>query len=185
MSNPTKVNTFPYDYTSKGTASQATFKQYAASVPGTATNFDSLNNTIQVSDGTSFTSTLTAFEYSYSFARDGGASGAIALKGPALPVGFRIMQGYWTPRTAITSGGSAQISIGTSSSATTNLLAAAVLGTNGTVGPKATVPVFATPANSVRVTAESQPVMNVTVDTLTGGEAKLVLIGFMDVADNG
>jgi hypothetical protein len=94
------------------------------------------------------------------------------------------MNAYFCPSVAFTSGGAAQISIGTATGTPANVLAAAILGTNGTTGPKACIPDFATPADSIRITAATTPVIGITVAALTAGSGKLVLNGFMDVQDS-
>ena len=78
-----------------------------------------------------------------------------------------IIDGYYDVTTAFTSDGSAQISLGTSTSATTNLKSAAVLATNGTSGRKILVPDFHVNGitNIVDISADGAPVLAVTVQT--------------------
>jgi hypothetical protein len=83
----------------------------------------------------------------------------------------------------LTSAGAAQISWGTSSSATTNLLAAAVLGTNGTANGHQGIPDTATVADWVKITAEGAPVMAITVAALTAGRATFIIEGFVNATD--
>lgn len=118
------------------------------------------------------------YMYTYDFATNGGAVGAIELDGPELVGPVDVIDGYYDVTTAFTSGGAAQISLGTSASATTNLKGAAVLGTNGTAGRKILVPDFHANGitNIVDVSADGQPVINVTVADLTAGALELFLI---------
>lgn len=118
------------------------------------------------------------YSYSYDFATDGGAVGNIVLNGPKLQGPIDIIDGYYDVTRAITSDGSAQISLGTSTSATTNLKAAAVLGTNGTAGRKILVPDFHVNGitNIVDISADGAPVMAVTVAALTAGAFELFLV---------
>lgn len=118
------------------------------------------------------------YSYSYDFATDGGAVGNIVLNGPKLQGPIDIIDGYYDVTTAFTSDGSAQISIGTSTSATTNIKSAAVLGTNGTTGRKLITPDFHANGitNVVDLSADGAPVLAVTVADLTAGALELFLV---------
>jgi len=181
-------NTVPYDYVTPGITGISADSESLASVGADAERlpfgYCTSNNQLATSYAGVTVGVAPMFQYFYDFATDGGAQGAIKLRGPKLPANFRVLNAVFEPTTAITSGGSAQISVGTSGSATTNLLAAAVLGTNGTAAPKLCVPDWATVADSVKVTDEVEPVINVTVADLTAGRATLTLFGYFSVPDS-
>lgn len=183
----TNVNSKPYDYKTAGAsgiyAASSSVEQTASSGSIVAEVFNTNDCVLAKSTGGVTATYGLTFVYYYDFATDGGAVGNVTLRGAPLPVGFRVVNAIWEPTTAFTSGGSAQISLGTSSGAATNLLGAAVLGTNGTTGPKQGVPDWATVADSVKVSVESQPVLAVSVAALTAGAGVLVLQGYCSVAD--
>lgn len=183
-----KKNTLPYDFVTNGTTGVhdrlgGSVEDLTSGGIEIATTLNTTNNSLNVSHAGITQSYLPAFQYFYNFATDGGAIGNIVLRGPKLPANFRITEAIWEPTTAFTSGGSAQISLGTSTGAVTNLVGAAVLGTNGTTGPKAGLPDWATKGDSVKVTVESEPVLAVSVAALTAGAGTLVLYGYTSVAD--
>jgi len=169
--------------TGVGATSGSTDSLSAANSDALITTFDTVNKTVSVAYSGTTVTLATKYLYTYDFATDGGAVGNITLKGPALPANFVITNAVFYVGTAITSAGSAQISWGTSSSATTNLLGAAVLGTNGTAGGHQGVPDAATVADWVKTTAESAPVMAITVAALTAGRATFVIEGFVQTTD--
>lgn len=126
---------------------------------------------------------LKQAEYYYNFATDGGATGNITLRGPVLPATAVICGGRYYVTSAVLGGGSAEFSIGTAASvSTTNLVASAVLGTNGTAGKHAIIPVM-TSATDIALTINSSPVMAVSVAALTAGSYKLVLWYFTQEVD--
>lgn len=183
-----KKNTLPYDFVTSGTT--GTYDPDGGSVQdlvngGTeiATVLNTNNSSLAISHAGVTTSFLPAFQYFYDFATDGGAVGEFVLRGPKLPANFVIMNAIWEPTTAFTSGGSAQISLGTATASATNLVGAAILGTNGTTGRKQGVPDWATVGDSVKVTVESAPLLKVTVAALTAGAGTLVLFGYVGSAD--
>lgn len=157
--------------TSMRTFAPATANYLLAS---TNSNSGSLVVTVNTRTGLHQYSVTRSCEYAYDFATDGGAVGNITLRGPQLPSTARVFGGFWEPTAAFTSGGAAQISLGTATGTPANLLAAAVLGTNGTTGIKAIIPVF-TAATTVSLAAAASPVIGVTVAALTAGTGKLTL----------
>lgn len=184
----TKKNTLPYDFVTNGTTGVydpdgGSVQDLASGGTEIATVLNTNNNSLAVTHGGITQTFLPAFQYFYDFATDGGAVGNIVLRGPKLPANFRILNAVWSPTTVFTSGGAAQISLGTSTSAATNLLGAAVLGTNGTAGPKQGIPDFATVGDSVKVTVESAPVLAITVAALTAGKGVLTVFGYTEAVD--
>lgn len=181
-------NTIPEDFVTSGTT--GVYDPDGGSVHDLtgggnviATTLNTNNNSLNVTHAGITQSFLPAFQYFYDFATDGGAVGNIVLRGPLLPANFRITEAIWSPTTAFTSGGSAQISLGTVAATPANIVAAAVLGTNGTVGPKAGIPDWATKGDSIKVTVASAPVIGITVAALTAGRGTLVLYGFTESED--
>lgn len=184
----TKKNTLPYDFVTDGVTGVydpdgGSVQDLVSGGTEIATVLNTKNNSLAVSHAGITQTFLPAFQYFYDFATDGGAVGNIVLRGPKLPANFVIMNAIWEPTTAFTSGGSAQISLGTGTATATNLVGAAVLGTNGTTGRKQGIPDWATVGDSVKVTAESTPVLAVSVVALTAGAGTLVLFGYVGSAD--
>ena len=104
----------------------------------------------------------------YSFATDGGAISTITpTDSDMIPINAIIVGGTVNATTAVTSGGSATVGMGTSAgSTTTSLLAAtakASLSLNAVINA---VPVFATP---VKMTAAGQITFTVATAALTAG----------------
>ena len=114
------------------------------------------------------------YSYTYDFAVQGGAVGAIELDGPPITAPCDIHNGYVKVTTTVTSGGSATLAFGTSASAATNLETATAIGTIGTVGKKA-LAVDGALANSITLSATGQPVMTVGTAALTAGKLELIL----------
>jgi len=85
------------------------------------------------------------FEHNTALAGHPLTQGTVELYGTPIPKASVVLPGHFVVQTAYASGGSAQISLGTkkksdgSNISTTNILAAAVLGTNGTAGNHATL----------------------------------------------
>jgi hypothetical protein len=184
-----KKNTLPYDFVTSGVTGISdpdggSVQDLVSGGTEIATVLNTNNNSLAVSHAGITQTYLPAFQYFYDFAVDGGAVGNIVLRGPKLPANFRITHTIWEPTTLFTSGGSAQISLGTSTAAATNLVGAAVLGTNGTASPKVGVPIWGTIGSSVKVTAESAPVLAVSVAALTAGRGVLTVFGYTSVADS-
>lgn len=121
--------------------------------------------------------------YEYDFATDGGANGTITLRGTGpIPANFVVTQGNYFVSTVITGAGT--VSFGTATGTPANLLAATAIGTMGTAGSKALLPIQATVASHISVTAESAPVMVIASGPLTAGSLTLVLEGYFTGIDN-
>lgn len=104
----------------------------------------------------------------YDFAVDAGAQGLITLaSSDVIPAGAIMLGGTINPTTALTSGGSATIAIGTSAgSAANSLKAATAVASYSLDALLNVVPVFATP---VKMTADGTITITVaTADLLTG-----------------
>lgn len=121
--------------------------------------------------------------YEYDFATDGGANGTITLRGTGpIPANFVVTQGNYFVSTQITGAGT--VSFGTATGTPANLLAATAIGTMGTAGSKALLPIQATVGSHISVTAESAPVMVIASGPLTAGSLTLVLEGYFTGIDN-
>jgi hypothetical protein len=100
--------------------------------------------------------------------------------GDPLPAGATVVRGFYDSPAGggvggiLTSGGSAQISIGLNI-AFADLKAAAVLGTNATVGPLDTLSTGLVAAFQKKLLKPTQPTVNVTAAALTGGRFYLFL----------
>jgi len=114
-----KINTIPYDFTTPGLATagdgSSTLTVLAESGDIIGTIFDTLNKKVSFSTGGTTVPLAPQYEYAYDFATDGGAIGAIVLRGAKLPANFVVEDARWNPTVAFTSGGAAQISLGTRS----------------------------------------------------------------------
>lgn len=115
----------------------------------------------------------------YDFATDGGAVGAINLRGDKLPSGARVLSTYIDVATAVTSGGSATVSLGTE--AATDVRAAATLAT----APK--LDTVASPLGAItrataatKLTADRHVVATVAVAALTAGRFS-VLVEYIEL----
>lgn len=184
-----KKNTLPYDFVTDGTTGVydpdgGSVQDLVSGGTEIATVLNTKNNSVAVSHAGITTTFLPAFQYFFDSAVDGTAVGEYVLRGPKLPANFVIVNAIWEPTTAFTSDGSAQISIGTATASATNLVGAAVLGTNGTTGRKQGVPDWATVGDSVKVTVESAPLLKVTAAALTAGKGTLVLFGYVGSEDS-
>ena len=118
----------------------------------------------------------------YDFAVDGGAAGAITLRsaagdiiGNALPAGSVVLSGYIEVDTALTSGGSATVSVGIEGAA--DLLAATAFGSApwSSTGRKSVTPA-GTGATSVKTTVTRSLAVTVAVAALTGGKFRVVVL---------
>lgn len=112
------------------------------------------------------------FEYNTALSGIGLAVGTVELYGTPIPAASVILPGYFVVQTAFTSGTSAAtIALGTkkksdgSNISTTSVLAAAVVGTNGTAGNHATL------STSLLSTTDSDITLSATVavEALTAG----------------
>lgn len=110
----------------------------------------------------------------YSFATDGGAIATITLAvSDTIPLGAIMVGGYAFVNTALTSGGSATISIGTSAgSSAAALKAATAVASYSLAAVLPLVPTFAVP---VRMTAAGTLTITVAVATLLTGEMDIVV----------
>lgn len=135
-------------------------------------------------DGLTYTGTgkvLTAakqvLKYEYDFTKDGGAIGEVALKGQPLPKNFRITGGLVETIVAPVSAGLTTISVGTVTGTVANLLAATAKASFTAGSAITTIPLSI--ATSVKVTNESQPIINILVAALTAGKIKVFLEGYI------
>jgi len=113
----------------------------------------------------------TLMKFSYSFAADGGEIGTINLGGD-IPSGAVITGGMLVVTDAITSDGAATIALHAKTA--DDILAAAVLGTNGTAGLHDVVADF-TAAHAILLDAEKDVVLTIGEAALTAGAFDLYL----------
>lgn len=113
----------------------------------------------------------------YDFGIDGGAIGLITPQNsPMLPAGAIILGGVIDVITAVTSGGLATISIGTSAgSSAASLKAASAIATEFDAGLNAIIPVF-TVATMIKLTAAGQITLTVAAFVLTAGKFNVDLL---------
>ena len=136
----------------------------------------SVNGRIDIEDGGALkyhgrTMQPALMKFSYDFATDGGEIGTINLGGD-IPSGAVIMGGMLVVTDAITSDGAATIALHAKTA--DDILAAAVLGTNGTAGLHDTVPDF-TATNAILLDAEKDVVLTIGEAALTKGAFDLYL----------
>ncbi len=113
---------------------------------------------------------------------DGGANGTYTLRGTGpIPANFVVTQGNFFVSEVFTGAGT--VSLGTATGTPANILAATAIGTMGTAGSKATIPILATVGTHISVTAESEPVLVVASGPLTAGALTLVLEGYFTAID--
>lgn len=124
--------------------------------------------------------TLTCY---YDFATDGGAVGAITLRGGSLPVGAVITNGVLYNTTAWTSGGSATISLGLLTDDVAGIKAATAVATIGAAGPIVLIQTGAAANVSEITTAVRNITMTIAVADLTAGAFVLNLEYFVAKAD--
>lgn len=106
---------------------------------------------------------------SYNFATDGGAVGVITpANSPNIPAKAIILGGTIDITAALTSGGAATISIGTSAGSSAASLKAPTAVATWTIGQMAVIPVF-TAATYLKLTAQGQLNMTVAAFDLTAG----------------
>ena len=118
----------------------------------------------------------------YDFATDGGAVGAINLRGDKLPSGARIISSYIDVTTQVTSGGAATVSLGTE--AATDIRAAATLSTAPKLDTVATPLGAVTRATAaVKLTADRHIVATIATAALTAG-AFSVLVEYVELSSN-
>jgi hypothetical protein len=118
----------------------------------------------------------------YDFATDGGAVGAINLRGDKIPVGARVLATYIDVTTIVTSGGSATVSLGVETA--TDIRAAATLATAPSLAAVACPLGAITRATAATKTAaERHIVATVAVAALTAG-AFSVLVEYIEPSSN-
>ena len=116
----------------------------------------------------------------YDFATDGGAVGAINLRGDKIPAGARVLSTHIDVATVVTSGGAATVSLGVESA--TDIRAAATLGTAPSLAAVATPLGAVTRATAAaKTTAERHIVATVAVAALTAGRFS-VLVEYVELA---
>lgn len=105
----------------------------------------------------------------YDFATEGGAVGAITLRGETIPSGALVLASHIDVTTAVTSGGAATVSLDLQAAA--DIRAAATLSTApalSTIAPKEAL-------NAIKTTAARSVVATVAVAALTAGVFSVVL----------
>jgi hypothetical protein len=118
----------------------------------------------------------------YDFATDGGAVGAINLRGDKLPSGARVIGTYIDVTTIVTSGGAATVSLGTE--AATDVRAAATLSTAPALDAVATPLGAITRATAAKkLTADRHVVATIATAALTAG-AFSVLVEYIEPSSN-
>ena len=118
----------------------------------------------------------------YDFATDGGAVGAINLRGDKLPAGAVIVNSLIDVVTPVTSGGAATVSLGTE--AATDIRAAATLATAPALGTAATPRGAVTGSSAaVKLTADRHVVATIATAALTAGRFS-VLIEYVELSSN-
>lgn len=114
----------------------------------------------------------------YDFATDGGAIGALNLRGDKIPAGARVLATYIDVTTIVTSGGAATVSLGVETA--TDVRAAAILGNAPSLAAVATPLGAITRATAATKTAaERHIVATIAVATLTAG-AFSVLVEYIE-----
>lgn len=114
----------------------------------------------------------------YDFATDGGAQGAINLRGDMLPSGARVLATYIDVTTIVTSGGAATVSLGIETA--TDVRAAATLGTAPSLAAAASPLGAVTRATAaLRTTASRHVVATIGTADLTAG-AFSVLVEYIE-----
>lgn len=145
--------------------------------------YNTTNSDLYVAqNGVTYTARRSLVCY-YDFATDGGAVGAITLRGGKLPVGAVITNGVLYNTTAWTSGGSATISLGLLTDDVAGIKAATAVATIGAAGPIALIQTGAAANCSEITTAERNITMTIAVADLTGGASVLYLEYFVAKAD--
>lgn len=110
----------------------------------------------------------------YDFSQDGGAVGAINLRGDKLPSGAVVIDSYISVVTPVTSGGAATVSLGVESA--TDIRAAATLATAPALGTAAVPKGAVTRATSaVQLTADRHVVATIATAALTAGKFSVII----------
>lgn len=121
------------------------------------------------------TQRLKSITGEYDFAVDGGAIGAITLRGDnTIPAGSVITGGYLEVDTLFTTGTAATMAI--SVEAANDVIAATVVSgaPYSTTGRKSVIPAF-TGATSLKTTVARSIVATIAVGTVTAGKGRVVL----------
>lgn len=117
----------------------------------------------------------------YDFATDGGAVGAINLRGDQLPSGAVVLSTVIKVDTAVTSGGAATVSLGVQTA--TDVRAAATLATAPALGSTGSLNGAVTRATAPAVcTANRHVVATIAVAALTAGRFS-VLVEYIELDD--
>tara|TARA_R110000823_G_scaffold54116_1_gene132978 strand:+ start:1427 stop:1996 length:570 start_codon:yes stop_codon:yes gene_type:complete len=173
------VNTLPYDFkvTDQAglTSASSSIKSVAAGGDKLAFGIDTTNHTLAASTGGDLYPVALQAKFYFDFATDGGAVGAITLRGPKLPIGAIITNGVLYNTTAWTSGGSATISLGILVDDVAGIKAATAVATVGAAGPIALIQTGAAATASEITTAERDITMTIAVAALTAGASCLVV----------
>lgn len=121
------------------------------------------------------TTRLKACIGEYDFAVDGGAAGALTLRGDnSIPSGAYIVGGFLEVLTGVTSGGAATVAVN-SNGAGDVVAAAAVSGAPwSTTGIKSVIPAF-TGATTVKTTAARSLAITIATAALTAGKFRVVV----------
>lgn len=115
----------------------------------------------------------------YDFATDGGAVGAINLRGDKIPSGARILSTHIDVATIVTSGGAATVSLGIETA--TDVRAAATLATAPSLAAVATPLGAVTRATAAaKTTAERHIVATIATAALTAGRFS-VLVEYVEL----
>ena len=174
-----KVNTTPYDFKASEqgdlTGDSSSLKTIAAAGEKIAFGVDTTNHIVAASTGGNVHQLGKRGQWYYDFDTDGGAVGAITLRGPKLPVGAVVTGGYIYNTTAMTSDGSATVSLGILVDDVAGLKAATAYGTIGAAGPVALIQTGAAANISEITTAERDITATIATAALTAGAFCLVL----------
>ena len=115
----------------------------------------------------------------YDFATDGGAIGAINLRGDMIPSGAVILNTVIRVATAVTSGGAATVSLGVE--AATDTRAAATLATAPALSTTGVKPGAVTNAAPTETTADRHVVATIAAFALTAGRFS-VLVEYVELS---
>lgn len=118
---------------------------------------------------------VNKYTLEWDYARDGGAVGDIAFRGPQIPSGFRVTSAFVECLTSLTCGDDGTVSI--KMNAGEDLLADSAYSGYTADTCTAGVPVM-TAASSVKATADRTVYLTVAGHALTAGKIRLVLYGY-------
>lgn len=179
MASITKKNSIPYDFTTDGqaglTATSGGIKSVADSGELLAMGYDTANKMVGISHGGDTIQLKKQAQWFYDFATDGGAVGDVTLRGPKLPEGAIVTDGYIYNTTAGASGGAATIAFNIPTDDAAGLKAATAIATVGAAGPVALIQTGAVANFSEITTAERDITISIAVADLTAGAFTLVL----------